>query len=83
MEHLCIFGCNAYAHIPKDEWKKLDSKSKKCILVGYGQITKGYKLLEGRLCTVVLSFCNETESTNCKEDKYETQTKDETTRHLS
>ena len=41
---LRVFGCQAYVHIPKDERKKLDSKSKKCVLLGYGEHTKGYRL---------------------------------------
>ena len=33
-----------YAQIPKDEQKKLNPKSRKCILLGYGTATKGYRL---------------------------------------
>ncbi len=36
MDGLRIFGCQAYVNIPKEERKKLDVKSKMCILVGYG-----------------------------------------------
>ena len=36
----------AYAHVPKDERGKFDSKSRKCILLGYGQHTKGYRLFD-------------------------------------
>jgi hypothetical protein len=39
-----VFGCEAYAHVPKDERKKLDSKARKCILLGYGTEMKGYRL---------------------------------------
>ena len=35
-----------YAHVPKDERKKLDSKAKRCILLGYGAETKGYRLYD-------------------------------------
>ena len=35
--HLKIFGCEAYAHVPKELWKKLDPKSNKCIFLGYGE----------------------------------------------
>ena len=35
--HLRVFGSDAYAHVPKEERRKLDSKAKKCILVGYGE----------------------------------------------
>ena len=44
--NLRIFGCTAYSHIPKDERKKLDSKARKCIFLGYGEVTKGYRLYD-------------------------------------
>ena len=40
VEHLRLFGCAAYAHVAKDDRKKLDVKSRKCILLGYGTETK-------------------------------------------
>ena len=43
---LRIFGCQAFVHIPKEERKKLDSKSRKCFLLGYGSTTKGYRLYD-------------------------------------
>ena len=33
-----------YAHIPSDERSKLDSKSLKCIFLGFKKGVKGYKL---------------------------------------
>ena len=42
--HMRVFGCEAYAHIPKDERRKLDPKARKSILLGYGEETKGYRL---------------------------------------
>ena len=44
--HLRTFGCVAYAHVAKDERKKLDSKARKCIFLGYGTETKGYRLYD-------------------------------------
>ena len=43
---LRVFGCLAYVHVPKDERRKFDSKSKRCILLGYGSETKAYRLYE-------------------------------------
>ena len=34
--HLRVFGCEAYAHVPKELCAKLDPKSQKCIFIGYG-----------------------------------------------
>ena len=46
VNHLRLFGCDAYTHIPKDERGKLDSKARKCVLLGYGETTKGYRLYD-------------------------------------
>lgn len=46
VEHLRIFGCSAYAHIPKDERRKLDAKSRKCTFLGYSSSSKGYRLYD-------------------------------------
>ncbi|KAK3032108.1 hypothetical protein RJ639_036322 [Escallonia herrerae] len=39
-----VFGCIAYAHIDKEERKKLDSKSQKYVFIGYGGDEYGYRL---------------------------------------
>eukprot|EP00253_Pinus_taeda_P018302 PITA_18302 len=44
LSHLRVFGCDAYVHVPKEKRTKLDSKSKKCIFIGYKDGLKGYKL---------------------------------------
>lgn len=46
VDHLQAFGCAAYAHIAKDERCKLDPKARRCILMGYGSETKGYRLYD-------------------------------------
>ena len=43
---LRVFGCCAYVHIPKVERRKLDVKTRKCILLGYGKRQKGYRLYD-------------------------------------
>ena len=42
--HLRVFGCIAYAKIPEARRTKLDDKGEKCIFLGYGDRTMGYKL---------------------------------------
>ena len=44
--HLRTFGCAVYAHLPKDERKKLNMKTRKCVLLGYGTEIKGYRLYD-------------------------------------
>ena len=53
--HLRVFGCAAYAHIPKDERKKLDVKAKRCVLVSYGTEVKGYRVFDPLTREVVYS----------------------------
>ena len=55
VSHLRVFGCDAYAHIPRDERSKFDSKARKCILLGYGQATKGYRLYDNERGKVIHS----------------------------
>ena len=35
-----------HIHVPRDKRRKLDPKAKKCIFVGYGKETKGYRLFD-------------------------------------
>jgi len=44
LSHLRVFGSEAYVHVPKEKRTKLDSKSKKCIFIGYKDGLKSYKL---------------------------------------
>eukprot|EP00253_Pinus_taeda_P030340 PITA_30340 len=44
LSHLRVFGCDAYVHVPKEKRTKLDSKSEKCIYIGYKDGLKGYKI---------------------------------------
>ena len=46
VDTLRVFGCLTYAHIPKDERHKFDSKARRCIFLGYGVVTKGYRLYD-------------------------------------
>jgi transposase InsO family protein len=44
LRHLRVFGCEAYAHVPKDKRANMENKVVKCIFVGYSYGVKGYKL---------------------------------------
>jgi hypothetical protein len=55
VSHLRVFGCDAYAHVPKDERGKLDQKAKKYTFVGYGEETKGYRLYKSVRGKIIFS----------------------------
>jgi hypothetical protein len=44
VSHFRVFGCIAYAHVPKETRSKLDDKSEKCFFIGYDEQSKAYKL---------------------------------------
>ena len=44
VQHLRVFGCDAYVHVPDEKRTKLDPKSKKCMFLGYVEGTKCYRL---------------------------------------
>ena len=46
IDHLRIFGCVAYAHVPDEKRSKLEDKSVKCIHIGYSEVSKAYKLFD-------------------------------------
>nr|AAV88069.1 hypothetical retrotransposon [Ipomoea batatas] len=45
-DHLRVFGCKAFVHVPRDERSKLDSKTRQCIFIGYGFDEFGYRLYD-------------------------------------
>lgn len=46
LSNLRVFGCEAYVHIPDIRRKKFDSKSKRYIMIGYCEESKGYRLAD-------------------------------------
>jgi len=42
VNHLRFFGYVAYVHIPKEKQNKLESRTLKCLFLGYDDQTKGY-----------------------------------------
>ena len=41
--HLKVFECQAFIHVPKEQRSKLDDKALPCIFIGYGNEEFGYK----------------------------------------
>ena len=56
IDGLWVFGCQAFVHIPKDERKKLESKSRKCVLIGYGTTLDYMIHWRERCSTAEMSF---------------------------
>jgi hypothetical protein len=46
VEHLRVFGCVAYTHVPKEQRQKLDEKGVKCIFTRYSSKSKAYRLYD-------------------------------------
>jgi hypothetical protein len=44
VEHLRIFGCLTFSHVPSEKRTKLDPTTEKGILVGYSEISKAYQI---------------------------------------
>jgi hypothetical protein len=45
VNHLRVFGSTCYALVPKEKRTKLENRSMKCMLLGYSDEKKGYRLL--------------------------------------
>ncbi|KAE8735514.1 hypothetical protein F3Y22_tig00000340pilonHSYRG00533 [Hibiscus syriacus] len=55
VSHFKVFGSVAYAHVPDQRRIKLDDKSKRYIIIGYDEKTKGFKLFDPIEKKVVVS----------------------------
>lgn len=44
LNHIRVFGCQAFLHIPKAKRSKFEPKSISCIFVGYSLVAKAYRL---------------------------------------
>jgi hypothetical protein len=54
VSHFRVFGSIARAHIPDEKRKALQSKSEKCIFIGYSEDVKGYILLQPHCNEIVI-----------------------------
>ena len=55
LSHLHILGCTIYVHTPKEFQRKLDSHSRKCILVGYSS-SNIYRLWDPEKAVVICGW---------------------------
>lgn len=55
LSDLKLFGATVMVHIPYNKRRKLDKKSEKMILVGYGDNVKGYRVYNPRTNSIITS----------------------------
>lgn len=46
VKHLRVFGCDAYVHIAKDQRTKWDKNASKCVMLGYNDASKAYRVYD-------------------------------------
>jgi len=55
LSHIRIFGCKAFAYIPKEKRTKFDDRATEAVLVGYSERSKGYRLLQTDTNRIIIS----------------------------
>jgi hypothetical protein len=55
VEHIKVFGCDAFVHVPKEKRSKLEKKEIKFIFIGYKEGMKGYRLWDPTSSRIVYS----------------------------
>jgi hypothetical protein len=55
VEHIEIFGCLTFSHVPSEKRTKLDPTTQQGILVGYPEVSKAYRIYIPSLRRVVVS----------------------------
>ena len=55
VKHLRVWGCEAYAHVPHERRSKFDAKAVKCILVGYSESSKAWRLWDTERRRLIVS----------------------------
>jgi hypothetical protein len=54
VEHLRIFGCSTFSHVPSEKRTKLDPTTERGMLVGYSEVSKAYMIYIPALRRVVV-----------------------------
>jgi len=55
VKHLRIIGSITYVHIPKEERTKFEFKTRKCILVGFDEQSRVYRVFDLQTQKIILS----------------------------
>ena len=55
VNHLQVFGCKAFIHVPDQKCTKLESKMKECIFVGYSNTSKAYRFFDPATKAIIKS----------------------------
>lgn len=55
VSHLRVFGCIAYSLIPSHKLQKLDTRSERCVFIGYCLYSKAYRLYNPTTCKTIVS----------------------------
>jgi hypothetical protein len=55
VEHIRIFGCATFSHVPTERRTKLDPTAQQGILVGYSEVSKAYRIYIASLRKVIVS----------------------------
>lgn len=73
INHLKVFGSEAYVHVQKEKRKKWNSKAKKWILVGYCDNTKGYRVWINENNVEISRDVKFRETTSTESNNYDTE----------
>ncbi|KAH9120195.1 hypothetical protein LEN26_011236 [Aphanomyces euteiches] len=71
IEHFKVFGCEAFAHVPKEKRKKFDAKAVRCRFLGYDLFNNGYRLEDlstGRILISRDAKFNESNFPSCDDE---------------
>ena len=55
VRHLRVWGCIAYAHVAQEKRSKFDAKAVKCIMIGYSESSKAWRLWDTERKRLIVS----------------------------
>ena len=64
IQHMRVFGCSAWVHVPKETKRKGKPKAKKMRFLGYERGSKAYRFLDGNKNVVISRSANFCEHKN-------------------